>query len=1686
MKITPSLLTALLLAPLAALHAVEVRELRCEYRENPLGVDAAKPRLSWIIGERGRKTDVRGQKQTAYQVLVASTPELLAKDKGDLWDSGKVASDQSILVEYAGKPLESFQHCFWKVRVWDKDGAGSAWSAAAMWTMGLLTPEAWNARWIGAVATAGQTSSVIQLRKEFALEKGVKRAVVSVCGLGFYELRLNGQKVGDRVLDPGWTNYRKTCLYSTYDVTGQLTGGRNALGVTLGNGMYNVAGGRYVKFTGSFGPPKVILHLLVEHPDGTSTVVVSDGSWTWSPSPVVFSCIYGGEDYDARRELPGWDEPGYEAGAFKPVALVDGPGGQLAAQAAPPVKVMKEYKPVNVTQPKPGVRVYDFGQNCASMPKLTVKGPAGACVRLTPGELLQDDGLVSQASSGGPSYYTYTLKGAETETWTPRFFYYGSRYLQVETSGHDAGSAPQIVELTSQFVHSSAATVGSFACANPLVNRVHALIGAAIESNLQSVLTDCPHREKLGWLECAHLLAGCVMYNYDVPTFYAKIANDMSEAQLANGMVPDIAPEFTVFRDGFRDSPEWGSAYVITPWQVYQMYGDRSVLARHYEGMKRYVEYLKSMAKENIVSHGLGDWYDIGPGQPGESKLTSKGLTATAIYYQDLVILKEAAALLGQTDEARQFEDEARTVKDAFNRKFFNADRNQYDRNSQTANAMPLVLGLVPDDRRAAVLDGLVAQIRAGGNRVTAGDVGFNYLMRALSDGGRGDVLYDMLVRDDGPGYAYQLKMGATSLTEAWDTNPKSSQNHCMLGHIEEWFYRGLGGISPDPAGPGFKKIVIKPQIVGDLRGADVAYDSPYGRIVSNWKREGNGLTMAVTIPANATATVYIPAKEAAGVTESGKPITEAEGVKFLRMERGAAVCAVGSGTYRFQSPSIATVPAHIYEAPRVQIDWPAFLAKQDPVWEQMPQDHDDGGQVGNGVVGMTVYQSGTNNFLRFDVGRADVVDNRPFEEIPQSRARGRLPIGRFELHPSGVIKSGTLRTDLWNAELRGTVETDKGTIGFRALAHAASFDDPYNPSNTPGRRQPVVFVSFETAGQEKDFRWEWIPEKATCYPVRNKSTPKNYKPNPSHIMRVLKDVSACEQPLLLGGAYATAWKEMRTAAGSRNVFVSVGTSPVNGMALEDVAKSVREAAAGDPGAFVAGHRAWWHAYYPQSFVSLPSGRLENYYWLQIYRLGSATRGNGVVPDTQGPWYRTSSWGMWWWDYNNETTYMPVYAANRLDLGMSLIKFMDRNTNNFVLNVKPEFQHDSAGLGPNSGLDGRSGIALNGGQSWAGCLPWICHNYWLQYRYSMDPELLKRLFPLLKRSINYYRHIMVRGPDGKLHLPVTTSPEYGQGVDCTFDLAHFRWGCQTLIEMSRLMGVNDPLLPEWKMILADLTDYPMDKNGYMVAADIPFEITHRHWSHLQMVFPLYILNWDQEGKRDLISNSINHWLTVGEGSGIKAVENRNAKLKRPSSIFFKNGLGYLAGWSFYAASSMYASMGDGENACLSLLKYLNGDEVKKDVHRRGITPNGSYLEGQPVFEAGVCGVASIHNMFLQSWGDKIRVFGAMPKVWTEAVFHDLRAEGAFLVGAEWKDGKTEWLRIRSLAGEPCRVATDLADSFVLSSTQPDCAAKKIVDGLLEINLAKGQELLLRRTATVVPQVTPLPAGDGVSNFYGVK
>jgi hypothetical protein len=529
------------------------------------------------------------------------------------------------------------------------------------------------------------------------------------------------------------------------------------------------------------------------------------------------------------------------------------------SQISPPLKVMASFKTARVTEPKPGVRIYDLGRNFSGWPVISVRGNAGATVKLTTGELLDAHGLVTQKSSGGPTYFSYTLRGGAPESWHPRFSYTGFRYVQVE-------GAAEVISLGGEFVHTSAPAAGEFACSKPLFNRIHALVDAAVRSNLQSVLTDCPHREKLGWLEVAHLMGPSILFGFDAPNLYAKIVRDMREAQTESGLVPDIAPEYTVFKDGFRDSPEWGSAYVVLPWLLYQWYGDKRALEDNFDGMARYVAYLGSKSDGGIVSHGLGDWYDIGPGAPGPSKLTPQGVTATAIYYQNLDILAQAARLLGRDSDAARFREKAEAVRTAFQARYFDAAKNSYATGSQTANAMPLALSMVPDDRRAAVLENLVKDVVSRGNRQTAGDVGYTYLLRALSEGGRSGVIFDMTARTDPPSYGAQLANGATSLTEAWDADPASSQNHCMLGHIQEWFYSGLAGIKPDPASPGFVHFFIEPQFVGDLTWVRARYQSVRGPIASEWKRDGNNVELRVTVPAGSTASVILPGKAAVRV----------------------------------------------------------------------------------------------------------------------------------------------------------------------------------------------------------------------------------------------------------------------------------------------------------------------------------------------------------------------------------------------------------------------------------------------------------------------------------------------------------------------------------------------------------------------------------------------------------------------------------------------------------------------------------------------------------------------------------------------------------------------------------------------------------------------------------------------------
>ncbi len=891
-----------------ASHLHTPTHLRCSGWSHPLAVAGSQPQFSWQLTTTS--STLHGVSQTSYQIEVSSSHRGFASGRSLLWNSGIVRSAATFGIAYTGPALDAQREYAWRVRVWDEHDHATHWSAVEHW----IQAPVWRAHWIEAPNAAEKTAPLPLFRKSFSLKRHVVRAILYASGLGQDELRLNGRKVGNDVLTPGWSDYRKTVFYDTWDVTSMLQRGENALGVMLGNGMYRVlhTPGRYTKFVGSVGPPKCIVQLDIQFADGTTTEIDSNGTWKTLPGPITFSSTYGGEDYDARRNPRGWDRPGFNDAAWHAAIVTSGPGGKLMPELASPIRVMHVYMPVKVTHPSPGIVVYDLGQNFAGWPAITVRGRAGAVVKLIPGELLDKKGFVTQRSSGGPQWFSYTLSGTGLETWHPRFSYYGFRYLEVR--GASAQDGVRQLNVAGDAIHSSARQVGVFVSSNTLLNRIHMLILHAIENNSMSIFTDCPHREKLGWLEEAHLMAPSMLYDFNFAHLYAATARNIADAQKSSepkaGMVPEIAPQYVVFtpekNNVFNDSPEWGSAAVLAPWYVYQRTGNRHFLAAQFPVMRRYAAYLATRAHDGIISYGLGDWYDIGPGPPGMSKLTSPGVTATAIYYQDLKVLHKTAALLGLDTESDSYKQQAEQIRKAFNARFFHPALHIYDKGSQTAQAMPLVLGIVPEDQRAAVLHALVSDIRAHHNHTTAGDIGFHYVVDALLENGRSDVLMAMLLRTDAPSYGYQLAQGATSLTEAWDADPKSSQDHLMLGDAEEWFYRGLGGINVDLARQGAARLVLKPAVLSPVQWVHTHYQSELGMIDSDWRREADATIYYFAIPANATATIELKTSSPQTLTVNGAALSKAVGVIGTHINADTVNIRVGSGRYQIRAANPA------------------------------------------------------------------------------------------------------------------------------------------------------------------------------------------------------------------------------------------------------------------------------------------------------------------------------------------------------------------------------------------------------------------------------------------------------------------------------------------------------------------------------------------------------------------------------------------------------------------------------------------------------------------------------------------------------------------------------------------------------------------------------------------------------------
>ena len=908
------------------------QDLRLEWRASPIGIDTRRPRLTWTLATDSHRRAVR---QSACQVIFASSENAAQAGRGDIWDSGVLETGELHAVPDRDLSLEPHRPYWCAVRVWDAQARASGFTLPGRFITGMMTADDWRAAWISdgpdSPVASGPPPAIYRgpaavprrmplFRRELRLDRPLARAIVSICGLGQYELRVNGRRAGAGVLDPGWSNYRRTILYDTFDVTPFLAEGANAIGVMLGNGFFNVEKypGRYTKLVGTFGRPKLILRLSLSFTDGAEEIVVSDGSWHTHPGPITLSSVYGGEDFDARLELRGWDRPSFATpdGGWIPAVEVGSPGGALRAQSIPPVALAHIYVPVRMTVPRPGVFVYDLGENFSGRPVIAVRGTAGRRVRLLPGELLDAQGLVTQRSANARPddavYFDYTLAGDGIERWHPRFSYYGFRYVQVEGAappGLGGPGEPQLLELRGEFLHTDLPRAGSLSAGNPLLERVHGLILQALLSNTFSVLTDCPQREKLGWLEQTYLNADTVYYNESAVALYEKMLRDMMDSQLPDGMVPAIAPEYVAFRNGdgtdsaFRDSPEWGAAVVLSPWATYRYTGDRRILATGYPAMRRYADYLATRARRGLIDYGLGDWYDFGPKPPGESQLTSRSLTATATYCELLQALSAIAGLLGHRHDARRYARQATQSRRALNEQLFHPATGQYDRGSQTANAMPLAIGLVPKAHRAAVLENLIADIRAHGNHVTAGDVGFHYVVLALMRNGRGDVLYDVLTRTDPPSYGYQLARGATSLTEAWDADPDKSQNHFMLGHAETWLYGGLAGIRIDMSRTGAERIYIAPQAVDGIEAASARYRSVLGEVAVAWRKEQGRLHLEVAIPAGAAATVEVPARTAADVLESAGPLGQAAGITQVRQANRALLITLASGRYALSVP---------------------------------------------------------------------------------------------------------------------------------------------------------------------------------------------------------------------------------------------------------------------------------------------------------------------------------------------------------------------------------------------------------------------------------------------------------------------------------------------------------------------------------------------------------------------------------------------------------------------------------------------------------------------------------------------------------------------------------------------------------------------------------------------------------------
>jgi alpha-L-rhamnosidase len=905
----PMLIAVLAFAAISFAAQATVQNLRCEYKVNPVGIDVLQPRLSWQLSSGDR-----GMMQSAYQIRVAERAEALSNSP--VWDSGRVESADSHLVTYRGPALRSAGRYYWQVRVWTGGDEATQWSETAFWEMGPLSPGDWQARWIQAdiEEDTHKSNPAIVLRKEFDIKAPVRAARVYITCLGLYEMELNGRRVGDQVFTPGWTVYDALLQYQTYDITGELKTGRNAVGVTLGDGWYR----GNIGFEGqhnTYGEKTALLmQIQISYADGRTALVTTDGSWKAATGPILASDIYNGETYDARLEMPGWSSVGFSDQNWRPVRVVGNPAAALIAPAGPPVRKIEEIKPVKILRTPAGDTVVDMGQNMVGWVRLNVKGPAGARVTLRHAEVLDKAGnFYTENLRSAKQTDTYILRGGDSEVFEPHFTFHGFRYVAVD------GFPGQLSleNLTGVVIHSDIRPTGKFESSNALLNQLQHNILWGQKGNFLDVPTDCPQRdERLGWTGDAQAFARTASFNFDVAGFYTKWLKDLAADQKASGAVPHVIPNVLDRKNpnASAGSAGWADAAVVVPWTVYLVYGDTRILEQQYPSMKAWVDYMARRAGTRLLwdtDFTFGDWLAFATTRsdyPGAT--TDKDLICEAYFARSTDLLQRTAAILGKSDDAAKYADLLSKIKKVFLEEFVTPN-GRLSSNTQTAYALALGFDILPEQMRAGAARRLAENVRAFGH-LTTGFLGTPLLCQVLADYGYWDEAFLLLNRKEYPSWLYPITQGATTIWERWDGQKPdgtfqdkgmNSFNHYAYGAIGEWLYKAVAGIEIDPQQPGYKHVLIRPHPGGGLDHAKAAIDTVYGPASSDWRISNRHFTLAVEVPANSRATVQLPGARRDQVLEGRRPIAIGSGIVDVAEVQGALVVKIGSGSYVFSYP---------------------------------------------------------------------------------------------------------------------------------------------------------------------------------------------------------------------------------------------------------------------------------------------------------------------------------------------------------------------------------------------------------------------------------------------------------------------------------------------------------------------------------------------------------------------------------------------------------------------------------------------------------------------------------------------------------------------------------------------------------------------------------------------------------------